>query len=104
MSARSASITWVWAAMDIMDQQLDENCQGADNSEYNGKKGDSLQERTQTGDPLSPLLFVLVDDGLNKLLSSVVNHGILSGLPGEPSSMIANLQYTDNTLLLEVVK
>lgn len=50
-------------------------------------------------DLLSPLLFMLVPDGMNKMLSNVVDQGVLRGLLVGPYSMVVNLQYVDNTLL-----
>lgn len=50
-------------------------------------------------DPLLPLLLVLVADGLDKMLSSVVDKGLLNGLQGSSLHKFSNLQYADDTLL-----
>jgi Reverse transcriptase (RNA-dependent DNA polymerase) len=53
------------------------------------------------GDPLSPYLFLLVAEGLNKILSMGISLGHFEGLG--PSILtghkILNLQYADDTLL-----
>lgn len=51
------------------------------------------------GDLLFPLLFVLVADGLNKILSNAVGQGTIKGLPG--NSIFITLQYADDTLIFE---
>jgi hypothetical protein len=52
------------------------------------------------GDPLSPLLFNLVDDVLTKMLEKACSRGLVTGLLGNfrPRGILA-LQYTDNTIL-----
>jgi Reverse transcriptase (RNA-dependent DNA polymerase) len=53
------------------------------------------------GDPLSPYLFLLAADGLNKILSNGVNLGHFEDLdpPIINNQKVLNLQYTDDTLL-----
>jgi hypothetical protein len=52
------------------------------------------------GDPLSPLLFNLVVDALNKMLVKAFDKGLSSGLMrGFRPEGILSLQYADDTLL-----
>jgi hypothetical protein len=46
------------------------------------------------GDPLSPLLFVIVIEALSKLLTTIVRRGLLSGFSvGSGSSKVANISH-----------
>jgi len=52
------------------------------------------------GDPLSPLLFVLLIEVLNRLLSKASSLGLFSGLKvGVKNATITHLQFADDTLL-----
>ncbi|GKU98552.1 hypothetical protein SLEP1_g11544 [Rubroshorea leprosula] len=52
------------------------------------------------GDPLSPLLFLIVAEGLNGLVSEAVRKGKLEGVEvGNKSFRISHLQYADDTIL-----
>lgn len=53
------------------------------------------------GHPLSLLLFVLVADGLNRMLSNAKEEGMTKGLPWSSNSKFVNLQYEDGTLTFE---
>lgn len=50
-------------------------------------------------DPLSSLLFVIIVDGLYKMMENSKKTGLLSNLPGSSSGTPLNLQYADNTLI-----
>ncbi|XP_039122027.1 uncharacterized protein LOC120258643 [Dioscorea cayenensis subsp. rotundata] len=52
------------------------------------------------GDPLSPLLFILVVDVLSSLLSNALDSGILYGVPLGSQGKICHLQYVDDLLIL----
>lgn len=57
-----------------------------------------MQKGLRQGDPLSPLLFDLVADTLNKILSNAQSSGFISGL-GHSTSKTLNLHFADDTLL-----
>jgi Reverse transcriptase (RNA-dependent DNA polymerase) len=52
------------------------------------------------GDPLSPYLFILAADGLNKMIQKGIKAGHLEGLGSSSTSLgkLVHLQYADNTL------
>lgn len=52
------------------------------------------------GDSLSPLLFVLVADGLNRMIEITKEVGLVFDLPSSLASMFINLKYADDTLNL----
>jgi hypothetical protein len=53
------------------------------------------------GDPLSPLLFDVVGDGLAMMIKKEKDEGIISGLvPHLVDDGVAILQYADDTILL----
>lgn len=52
------------------------------------------------GDPLSPLLFVLVTDVLSSMFTHALNAEILLGVPLEEFGSKCNLHYADNLLIL----
>ncbi|GAU41193.1 hypothetical protein TSUD_26180 [Trifolium subterraneum] len=62
----------------------------------------SLERGLRQGDPLSPFLFLLVAEGLNVLMKSMVERNLFSGYSvGEGASIsISHLQFADYTLLL----
>lgn len=52
------------------------------------------------GDPLSPLIFNLVADGLNMMLSKARDNGLIQALGDTGNgTAIVNLQFADDTLL-----
>lgn len=52
------------------------------------------------GDPLSPLLFNLVADGLSAMLESATRKGVISGVtPHLVEGGLTHLQYADDTVL-----
>lgn len=48
---------------------------------------------------MSPLLFVLVAEGLNRILTNAADWGIIECLLGSSSSKFINLQYADDVLI-----
>ena len=52
------------------------------------------------GDPLSPQLFILVIDMLNRILNVAASNQLIKGIgDNEVFSHILNLQFTDDTLI-----
>lgn len=51
------------------------------------------------GDPLSPLVFVLIKDGLNNMIQKCAEAGLVEGLLGSRTLKFTNLQYIDDILL-----
>jgi hypothetical protein len=51
------------------------------------------------GDPLSPLLFVIVMEALSKMLTVTVNRGLLSGFSVSEAVNISHLLFADDTLV-----
>lgn len=56
------------------------------------------------GDPLSPMLFCLVADGLNKIIHCLKSVGLVEGLRASNIHSVTNLQHADNTLLFKKEK
>lgn len=53
------------------------------------------------GDPLSPFLFLIVAEGLNCMISSAKNSGILEGYEiGRDNVPITHLQFADDTIFI----
>ncbi|GKV46080.1 hypothetical protein SLEP1_g53092 [Rubroshorea leprosula] len=53
------------------------------------------------GDPLSPLLFLIVAEGLNGLISEAVKQGLFEGVKiGNGELKLAHLQFADDTLIM----
>ncbi|KAF5474331.1 hypothetical protein F2P56_006240 [Juglans regia] len=55
------------------------------------------------GDPLSPLLFVIVMEALSRILSAVVSHGFMDGFsvddPQRSLILVSHLLFADETLI-----
>jgi len=52
------------------------------------------------GDPLSPFLFVLMAEVLNKMMQRAISSGLLRGiLVGNGEMQISHLQFADDTLI-----
>lgn len=60
------------------------------------------QRGLRQGDPLSPLLFVLVVDVLCTMFDNALNSQILIGVPLGEHGRICNLHYTDDLLVMTV--
>lgn len=59
-----------------------------------------LQKGLRHGDPLSPFLFILVTDALNKILTKAMSEGFVVVLGNFPNmDNILNLHFVDDTLL-----
>jgi len=61
-----------------------------------------LQRGLRQGDPLSPFLFLLVAEGLNVLMHSVVENNLYKGygVGTSNSVVVSHLQFADDTLLI----
>ena len=58
----------------------------------------------EAGDPLSPLNFVLIADGLNHMIAKCRKEGMLKWLGcRDEANEVTNLQYADDTLLFDIV-
>ncbi|XP_039146846.1 uncharacterized protein LOC120284108 [Dioscorea cayenensis subsp. rotundata] len=60
------------------------------------------QRGLRQGDPLSPLLFVLVSDVLCAMFDNAINSHVLIGVPLGEFGSICNLHYADDLLILTV--
>lgn len=56
-----------------------------------------LKRGLRQGDPLFPLPFILVADGLNSILQKLKAKEEIEGFPRAPN--FVNLQYADDTLI-----
>lgn len=67
----------------------------------NGEHGKEImcKKDLRQGDPLSPLLFVLVAEGLNNMIRKAKQGGLLSRLSTAPHTTFINLQYVDDTIM-----
>lgn len=63
----------------------------------NGRMGREIKCKRgpRQGDPLSPLSFMLVADGLNTIIGKANEAGLIRGLPVSRNTSIANLEYAD---------
>lgn len=61
----------------------------------------NIQKGLKQRDPLTPFLFLLMDEGLNGLIQWVYDLNHFSGFKVGPSKLkISHLYYTDDTLIL----
>ncbi|GKV45602.1 hypothetical protein SLEP1_g52666 [Rubroshorea leprosula] len=64
----------------------------------------TISRGLQQGDPLSPLLFLIIAEGINGLVLNVVDKGLLEGVEvGDKGFKVTHLQYADDTLLFGTV-
>ena len=75
--------------------------QSIDTSEWNPIELCSISKKLRQGDPLSPLLFILVMDVLSTMLDHTLQSGVLYGVPLGIVRKMCHLQYADNLLILE---
>ncbi|GKV15062.1 hypothetical protein SLEP1_g25863 [Rubroshorea leprosula] len=67
---------------------------GSPSRQFNVSRG------LRQGDPLSPLLFLIIAEGLNGLVTEAIKNGKLEGVEvGNRSFSISHLQYADDTIL-----
>jgi hypothetical protein len=95
LRTRGFSETWLaWIRMLVLNGAVNVMANGEESSTF--KTGKGLRQ----GDPLSPLLFNLVGDVLNKMIKKVAGKKHVMGLLEScvPRVILA-LQYTDDTLL-----
>ncbi|MCI01894.1 RNA-directed DNA polymerase (Reverse transcriptase), partial [Trifolium medium] len=61
-----------------------------------------LERGLRQGDPLSPFLFLLADEGLNMLMQVMVETSVFTGyrMGMQDSITVSHLQFVDDTLLL----
>ncbi|KAM0915236.1 hypothetical protein ACQ4PT_010999 [Festuca glaucescens] len=72
----------------------------------NGTEGKPVRHRRglRQGDPLSPLLFILALDPLQKILQAATNAGILSRLPIREAKLRTSLYADDAVLFLNPIR
>ena len=51
------------------------------------------------GCPLSPLLFILVIEGLNLMIADAKNHGLIKGIKISPHFALTHLLFVDDVIL-----
>lgn len=55
------------------------------------------------GDPMAPFLFLIVEEGLSRIISNTVDRGIIKGYKiskGEKSMVLSHIQYDDDTVIV----
>ena len=60
----------------------------------------SASRGIRQGCPLSPLLFILVIEGLNLLISDARDHGLIRGIKVSYSLVLRHLLFVDDVILL----
>ncbi|XP_071695539.1 uncharacterized mitochondrial protein AtMg01250-like [Rutidosis leptorrhynchoides] len=59
----------------------------------------SLSRGVRQGDPLSPFLFIIAEEGLNILAKAAIEKGLFKGLKvGANNVNVSHLQYADDTI------
>ncbi|GKV29201.1 hypothetical protein SLEP1_g38147 [Rubroshorea leprosula] len=60
----------------------------------------NISQGLRQGDPLSPFLFLIVAEGLNGMITTAVQKGLLEGVEvGSKGFKISHLQFADDTIL-----
>lgn len=59
------------------------------------------RRKLRQGDPLYPLLFTMVVDGLNMIIEKARDAKLIKGLPASKTTLITNLQYANNTIIFK---
>ncbi|GKU91023.1 hypothetical protein SLEP1_g4952 [Rubroshorea leprosula] len=60
----------------------------------------NISQGLRQGDPLSPFLFLIVAEGLNGMITTAVQKGLLEGVEvGSKGYKVSHLQFADNTIL-----
>ena len=60
----------------------------------------NMEKWLRQGDPLSPFLFILVAEVLNKMIGRAVDKGLIQGLKiGKNKVNLTHLQFADDTIL-----
>ncbi|XP_071700500.1 uncharacterized protein [Rutidosis leptorrhynchoides] len=85
-------ITWIKACLDSASVSILVN--GSPTKEFSLKRG------IRQGDPLSPYLFIIVAEALNKMIKRAIEVNMFKGPTiGKDNVMISHLQYADDTIL-----
>ena len=86
---------WVeWIKECISTAKLSVLVNGAPTKEF------SMQKGLRQGDPLSPFLFIIAAEGLNLLLRSAKEKGLILGVDlGSTDLVLSYLQFVDDTIL-----
>ena len=83
---------WIWACISSAEMSIIIN--------GSATKPFRMEHGLRQGDPLSPFLFVLVVDVLNRLLSKAVSCGLVEGIEvGSHRVGLSHLQFADDTIL-----
>ncbi|GKV05043.1 hypothetical protein SLEP1_g17092 [Rubroshorea leprosula] len=60
----------------------------------------NISQGLRQGDPLSPFLFLIVAEGLNGMITTVVQKGLMEGVEvGSKGFKVSHLQFADDTIL-----
>ena len=95
LKTRNFSPVWTnWMELLVKGGSVGVNLNGEESSFFSPGKG------LRQGDPISPLLFNLVVDVLNRMLEKAARGGLIKGLLTDftPNGIIS-LQYTDDTII-----